>query len=455
MESRPTSSCDVGYDLSAGRQETRPTAPRKGKRMATRKLGNLVIIGLVALNLGLWLGFPPQNDGRPEYWLQYVGEMLSTSAVILMACGIILSTRLRSLEPYFGGLDKMYLSHKNAAISAFLLILAHFFTMSISPGVQTTLTLGKIALIGLVLSVGLALAPRIPFWGGMVRLPYHVWRLTHRFTGLFFIVGIFHFIGMEKLLLRTTPVVRTYVLPFVLLGAAVYVYKELFQARLKKHYAYKVEQVKRLHGAVTEVTLLPEQEGIPFRAGQFLFIGFPGEKKLKEMHPFTISSAPGKEPLKLTIKSSGDFTHDLQTGLDAGAQASIDGGYGMFDYQTGGKRQVWIAGGIGVTPFLSWVRALGESLAFEVDFFYTVRAPDEALFLDEFQDAAGRYASFKVHPIFSNTGGRLDASKNRGCQRGVGGEGGLPVRSGGDDGSVEGTTGCERSAPRADPFRGI
>jgi len=379
--------------------------------MAKKNIGNLAIIGVVALNLALWLVSPPQNDGRPAYWTQYAGEMLSTSAVLLMACGIVLSTRARFLEPYFGGLDKMYASHKNIAITAILLILAHFFTMSTTPDVQTSITIGKLALIGLVLSVGLALAPRIPFWGRMVRLPYHVWRQVHRFTGLFFILGIFHFMGMEVLLIHRTPVVRAYVFPIVIFGALVYLYKELLQSRLKKYYRYKVEHVERLHGSVVEVSLQPEQDKLPYRSGQFLFIAFPGEHKLKEMHPFTISSAPGMDQLKLTIKASGDFTHDLHGGLQAGADARIDGGYGKFDYKTGGVRQVWIAGGIGLTPFLSWARDFGESLDFEIDFFYTVRAPEEALFLDEFRTVMARYPSFKVHPVFSNSEGRLDADR--------------------------------------------
>ncbi len=379
--------------------------------MAKKNLGNLVIIGLVALNLALWLVFPPQNDGRPAYVTQYIGEMFSTSAVILMVCGIVLSTRARFLEPYFGGLDKMYLTHKNVAIFAILLILSHFFIMTTTPDVQTNITIGKVALIGLLLSVGLALAPRLPFWGRMIRLPYHVWRQVHRFTGLFFILGIFHFVGMDILLIRRTPVVRAYFLPIVFFGAAVYVYKELFQGWLKKHARYRVEQVSRLHGSVVELSLLPVQQKIPFRSGQFLFIGFPGESKLKEMHPFTISSAPHTDQLKLTIKSSGDFTHGLHTGLHVGAEARIEGGYGMFDYKTGGKRQVWIAGGIGLTPFLSWVRDFGETLDFEIDFFYTVRTPDEALFMDEFRAAESRHAGFRFHPVFSNSDGRLDAAK--------------------------------------------
>jgi len=145
------------------------------------------------------------------------------------------------------------------------------------------------------------------------------------------------------------------------------------------------------------------------------------------------------------------FTHDLHTGLQAGAHARIDGGYGMFDYKSGGSRQVWIAGGIGVTPFLSWVRDFGGSLDFEIDFFYTVRSPDEALFLDEFQAAARRYSSFHLYPVFS-TAWAPGRGQNRGCLRSPAGERGLHLRPDRPDRGDDETAGLEGRASQEHPF---
>ena len=38
----------------------------------------------------------------------------------------------------------------------------------------------------------------------------------------------------------------------------------------------------------------------------------------------------------------------------------------------GGQHQIWIAGGIGITPFMSWIRALDDSFDRDVAFFYSV-----------------------------------------------------------------------------------
>jgi predicted ferric reductase len=170
--------------------------------------------------------------------------------------------------------------------------------------------------------------------------------------------------------------------------------------------------VKHPNGSTTEVTMRTKAQPINHqRAGQFLFVRFPSDKILNESHPFTISSAPKDEALRVTIKASGDFTRELFTRLKEGAEAVVDGAYGMFDYKTGGQKQIWVAGGIGVTPFLSFIRDMDGNLAHDVDFYYTVRHPDEALFVDEIQAAAQKNPRLKFHIRYSTTQGSLSVEE--------------------------------------------
>ena len=149
------------------------------------------------------------------------------------------------------------------------------------------------------------------------------------------------------------------------------------------------------------------------RAGQFAFISFPGQGALAEAHPFTISSAPGEENLRFAIKASGDWTRSLMTQAKPGMRAQVEGSYGRLDHQTGGGRQIWIAGGIGVTPFLSWVRNLGSQLTQEVHFFYTVRAEADGLFWPEFADAATKHGTFYATRNVSSVSGSLTLARIR------------------------------------------
>ena len=84
--------------------------------------------------------------------------------------------------------------------------------------------------------------------------------------------------------------------------------------------------------------------------------------------------------------------------------AVIGGPHGRFVHWRGTDRQVWIAGGVGVAPFLSWLRALDASrrCADEVEFFYS--ADGEAPFADELRAIAAAHPSLRLHLV--DTSGR-------------------------------------------------
>ena len=160
-----------------------------------------------------------------------------------------------------------------------------------------------------------------------------------------------------------------------------------------------------------EVTLTPEGKRPRFTAGQFAFISFPRTQGLKEPHPFTVASSPNEDNLRFAIKASGDWTRRLITQLESGARARVDGCYGRFNYKTGGPDQIWIAGGIGVTPFISWIRDFSQETAANVDFFYTVRSREDLLFLNEIGLAPFQSDNFRAHSRISSEEGNLSVQE--------------------------------------------
>jgi predicted ferric reductase len=380
------------------------------------KLGNFTVISFVLLTILVWLIFPPINNGSENFVRAYVGEILGSLLIVLMSCSLFLSTRPKWAEPYFGGLDKMYLTHRKTSTSAFLLMFVHLLTVPIS---TTNLRLGNylamISFLGIVAIVLPTLAPRIPFLSKLTNSTYEGWKKLHRFIGIFFITGFIHSLTINGL---SAFVAINWVQIFFIIGTASYLYTEVFGQFFKKYIPYTVEAVNHPNGATTEVVLRAKKGPIQKqRAGQFLFVRFPKEKILDESHPFTISSAPREDVLRVTIKASGDFTRHLFSNLQAGMDAVIEGAYGMFDYKTGGQKQIWVAGGIGVTPFLSFIRDMDGNLAQDVDFYYTVRHREEAIFVDEIEAAAKQNPRLKAHIRFSSTDGSLtvdEIAKNAG-----------------------------------------
>jgi predicted ferric reductase len=89
--------------------------------------------------------------------------------------------------------------------------------------------------------------------------------------------------------------------------------------------------------------------------------------------------------------------------------AVIGGPHGRFNHTKGTDRQVWIAGGVGVAPFLSWFRSLNDDLKTRVDFFYT--ADGKAPFADEILAIADRHPSVHAHLIDTGVDGRLTVER--------------------------------------------
>ena len=371
-----------------------------------RNIGNLFIVICVLLTVVVWLVFPPENDARSNFTRQYAGEIIGSINIVLMASALFLSTRPKWAEPYFGGLDKMYVTHRRVATTAFLLIFVHVLTVPISTQWVLGNYLAIIAFTGIVSIVLVSLAPRIAFLNKLTGGTYEGWKNLKKYIGIFFIIAFIHALKIKNPL--NAFIAINWVQIFFIIGTASYLYTEVFGRFFKKYLPYTVEAVKHPNNSTTEVTLRAKKDSIPTqRAGQFLFVRFPNAQTLNEPHPFTISSAPHEDVLRVTVKASGDFTRALFTDLKPGMDAVVEGAYGLFDYKTGGQKQIWIAGGIGLTPFLSFIRAMDGNLNHDIDLYYTVRHKEEALFVDELEAGAKKNPRLKVHIRYSATDGSL------------------------------------------------
>ena len=384
--------------------------------MQKKDLGNRIAIGLVLLNIIIWLLFPPQNDQTGNYTRRIIGEVIASSTMILISIGLVLTARPRFLEPFFGGLDKMLQTHKKLSMLAFLLIIIHFFSIPKTDTLVDGKPIGMLAFLGIIILVLLTIAPRVPLISTIFNWNYGKWRVAHKLMGVFFILGLVHYLLVDTISKQTAP--GSYMLLISFIGIVAYIYRQFFSRMFEPYRDYIVEKVNHLNGTCIEIQLKPKDKPISFKAGQFVYIYFKDKHGMREPHPFTVSSAPNDDELRLTIKASGDWTRYLVKNLKPSMDAGVHGGFGMFDYRDGGKEQVWIAGGIGVTPFLIWVRDMNGKPEHEVDFFYGVRSQADALFWNEFKTLGSNNDSFRPHLQISLEEGHLSAEDIAKASRG-------------------------------------
>lgn len=331
-------------------------------------------------------------------------EYLGVTALIAMAFSQLLATRVKALQFVFGGQDRIYVLHKWLGIGAMAAILLHeSVDADVSgPGRETALseiaeTLGEIGFYGLLALVAITILPFVP---------YHWWRWTHKFTGALFALAVLHFAFIMKPFATLDPA-GLYVLAFGIVGIASYLLTLVPHNWRYAGNCYRVTNVEPAGDAVA-VTLEPRGSGLRHRAGQFAFVQFkiPG---CGEVHPFTISRNPDPSGnLRFTIKRLGDFTGRLPESLAVGAEAVVSGPYGRFIRKGGAAREIWVAGGIGVTPFIAWAQGLQKGHA-PVHFFYSARSRNVAPHLSELEAIAHLDAEFHLHFVDSSAGDRLTA----------------------------------------------
>jgi predicted ferric reductase len=356
------------------------------------RFGVPVVAGLVAAQALAWLLFPPSGPAR-----QVAAELSAATTVLLFATALVLATRWRWLEPFFGGLDRMYRAHRRAALAGFALLIVHVavvpWTLR-SPGGTPS---GLIAFVGLVVLVALSVGPRVPGLRRLVTLGYGAWRRSHRLVGVFFLISLAHALLVDQVVM-TSPVPFALLLAAYVAGALAYLYVMLVAWLVRPTFRYTVQGARRLNPHTVELALAPAgKRPLMFRAGQFVFVRIR-QRGLREPHPFTVSSAPTEDRLRLTIKAGGDFTRRLYEEATVGAKVTVEGAYGLLDHRTGGERQIWIAGGIGITPFLSRMRA-ADAATRRVDLYYSVRHAGDVLFRDEIQRSLGARAHVHVSSV--------------------------------------------------------
>jgi ferredoxin-NADP reductase len=136
-------------------------------------------------------------------------------------------------------------------------------------------------------------------------------------------------------------------------------------------------------------------EGFNFLAGQFCLItvpdtGFQDAAGLRR--PLSIASSPLEKHLLFTVRLTDSAFKRTLREMPEGRPIDIEGPVGQFILpQDTEIPLVFLAGGVGVAPFRSMMRYVADApTGHRVTVFYSSRVPEEALFLEEFEEIAGR-----------------------------------------------------------------
>ena len=398
--------------------------------------------GFLAGTTALWLladTFWPQPFTYFSFrnvFVQYSGVLAMGSMSLCM----VLAVRPAWLENWLNGLDKGYRLHKWLGIAALVTSVAHFWfakgtkwmarwgwitrparrgapPASAADGVQTLEQwlrgfrdvaegVGEwVFYIALVLMIAALIK----------RIPYRWFVKFHKWLAVGYLALVFHGVVLIKFAYWKQPV--GWLMAVLMAAGSVSALLILL----------KRTGITRCSTAtVVSVTRYPQMDGYDLvlhapawgghQAGQFAFVRNLGDKE--SPHPFTIASAwdASNHQLRLLIKNLGDYTCQLAEHFKAGDQVRIEGPYGRFTFADDAPAQIWVAAGIGITPFMARLEELAraeqqgqrhspQTSPQTIDLFYCYRDMEQEL-LTQLQHHA-QAAQVHLHLWHTATQGRL------------------------------------------------
>ncbi len=394
-----------------------------------------IIISVIVAISGIWFITELETIQITTEWLawrslttQYTGIL----SIILMSVSMLLAIRPVIIESYLNGLDKLYKLHKWIGISGFTFGIIHWIITQL-PKWMTMLgilerkgrpprpnvifdnviqqffqtqrgfaeSIGEWAFYIFSALIIITLAKKIFSYTKFIK--------THHIMAIIYLVLVWHSIVLLKFTYWNSTI-GIILAGFITTGSISAIIVLLHKIGKRRTHLGNIKNIKINEESKIITLSLTLDTPITHKSGQFAFLTL-NEKE--GAHPFTISSAGNKTnqtELEFKIKKLGDYTNTFVETIKIGDHVKVEGPYGKFTLNGEKKHQIWIAGGIGITPFLSKLKELSDhKLSSNIYLFYTTKIPDPFL-IEELKKYAAN-TGIKLHISIDEHDGLLTADK--------------------------------------------
>lgn len=347
----------------------------------------LLALGFAALAVVMAL-----PTGQPPW--RAASSVMAWAGTGLLVASLLLMIREPRLATLLGGLEPMVRWHHRSGVLGYVLLLGHVLALglaswqprpdlawqALAPWLQgPAVTLGWAALLALMAGLAVTFAPRIH---------YRAWRRVHLALGAAVPVGLVHvLVAGDRGWLPWLAVALT---------TSALAWRWFVVNRGASALPYAVGGVRRPADGVVEARLRPLAGTLSVRPGQFVLARFLDSERYRacgEFHPFTVSGIGAGGELQIAVKALGQCSWRIQ-GIASGDLVRLQGPFGSFDPGAGDRPRLWVAGGIGVTPFVAALRA--GPCRRPTALIYLFRRPQDGAFLAELQDQARSDPMFQL-----------------------------------------------------------
>ena len=367
-----------------------PVRSQPRSRQWTARFIKTIFFANILIIVGLWVKGGNVATVHTEGGLfASLGRITGLLAAYFLLVQVLLLARMPFLQA-LTGFDRLTLWHRWNGRFTLLLILGHVTCITMGYALLDRLSVigetvslltkypGMVqALIGtvLVLMVGVTSAVIV-----RRRLRYETWYVVHLTAYLAVFLTWFHQIpNGNELVLRPIPTAYWTALYVVTLQLVV-VFRVIQPLVRGAWHGMRVTEVIHEGPGVVSVRMAGRHlDWMDVHAGQFFLWRFLAPGMWRQSHPFSLSAAPQRDSLRITVKSLGDFSTRVAE-IKPGTWVMAEGPFGSFTGQARRhKHAVLIAAGIGITP----IRALLEEMTGPVTLIYRARNERELIFRHE------------------------------------------------------------------------
>lgn len=324
------------------------------------------------------------------------------AALSAMALSFVLAARWKIVEKLLGGRDRTYIVHRWLGYASFVGLAVHWIIAEDGAFELVPSVAGAAAELATFASTSILLLGAL---SALKHIPYHIWIWTHRLFGPLYILLVFHsFFSPSPI--PTASLVWNVLWLISVLG--IIAWFSSLQRLFKPDLPYKVISLEHKNNYL-DLRLKPLTKAHHWKAGQFANLT-PTKKGFEESHPFSIASAPhASGEMRFVIRELGDFSQALPKALKQGDTVLVSKPAGSFKPKTKpyAKPQLWLAGGVGITPFLAALDAFNEHSP-QTTLLYCITNEASAIDLEKLREYEQHFTNFSLIVFDSSKGNRLN-----------------------------------------------
>ena len=215
------------------------------------------------------------------------------------------------------------------------------------------------------------------------RVRYETWYYAHLYTYMAIALAFSHQFALGPAFEDNLAARVAWSALYAVVAAALLWYRVIIPVRSALRHQFTVQSVRPEAPGIVSVLISGRGlDRLRAEPGQFFRWRFLTRELWWQSHPYSLSAMPQPDLMRITVKALGDHSGSLAN-LRPGTRIIAEGPYGAFTPALTGRRVLFIAGGVGITPIRAMFAALPKRMSGGVTLLYRASHPRDVVFSRE------------------------------------------------------------------------